>query len=93
VPAGVEPGQQPLGSVCVEDQQCNQDEGAAVCCVAPGCSGPCECRLEDACSAAGREHVCSTSADCGDKVCCEVDFGGVKQRACLPAASCTGTKL
>jgi hypothetical protein len=87
-------GGQPIGSLCVNDQNCSQAQGKTVCCAMPGCVAPCECQLETSCPGGTPFLPCNTSADCnqfgGGKVCCEVQSGGSTMRFCTKQNGCSG---
>jgi hypothetical protein len=91
---GTADGGQPIGSLCVNDQNCNQSQGKTVCCAMPGCVAPCECQLETNCPGGTPFLPCQTSADCskfgGGKVCCEVQTGGSTMRFCTKQNGCSG---
>jgi hypothetical protein len=78
-------GTQPVGSVCVNDQNCSQAQGAAVCCMN-------ECALASMCSR-GQFLACKTRSDCaaygGGKVCCDVPG----MRFCTKPSACTGQQI
>ncbi|HTM44571.1 MAG TPA: hypothetical protein VL137_06425, partial [Polyangiaceae bacterium] len=90
-------GTQPLGALCVNNSQCSQSQGASVCCVAAGCSAPCECTLQSDCPANTAYLQCATTADCaqygGGKICCEVMTSQDTMRFCTKQSACTGTIL
>lgn len=87
-------GGQPIGALCVNDTNCSQAQGKAVCCAADGCVAPCECQLEANCPGGSAFLPCNTGADCkkygGGKVCCEVQTGGSSMRFCTKQNGCSG---
>lgn len=90
-------GTQPLGALCNQDRQCSQEQGDAVCCVAEGCSSPCECTLATACPGGNFFIECTSKQDCtpygGGKVCCEVGAGADVMRFCTKQSGCNGNVL
>jgi len=90
-------GTQQLGGLCTLDQHCSQAQGSAVCCVAEGCTSPCECALESDCANGAFYLACSNAQDCsqygGGKVCCEAGSGANAMRYCTKQSACAGTVL
>lgn len=94
---GTASGGLPPGSVCANDSNCSQSAGPAVCCVAPGCGGPCECRLTADCPTGTPFLPCNSAADCaafgGGKVCCKATSGGQTMQYCTKENGCPGVTL
>jgi hypothetical protein len=90
-------GTQPLGALCVNNQQCSQQQGAATCCVADGCTAPCECALVTDCPQGTFYLQCDDTQDCGQygggKICCETGSGANVMRYCTKQNGCAGTVL
>jgi hypothetical protein len=90
-------GGQPLGALCVNDSNCNQASGTAVCCVVEGCPAPCECALTTQCPEGTLFLPCNATADCnqfgGGKICCEMGSGANVMRFCTKQNGCAGTIL
>ena len=88
-------GGQPIGALCVNNTNCSQSQGKAVCCTVSGCAAPCECLLEANCPGGAPYLPCTVGADCnrygGGKLCCEVRAGSATQRFCTKSNGCTGT--
>ena len=88
---------QPIGAICVNDSNCSQAQGMAVCCATPACTGPCECRLAADCPKSGLFLECKGAADCGafggGKVCCQVGSGSQTMQYCTKPSGCPGVVL
>ena len=88
---------QPVGAICVNDANCNQSQGMAVCCAIPTCTGPCECRLAANCPKSGLFLECKGAADCssfgGGKVCCQAGSGSQAMQYCTKPSGCPGVVL
>jgi hypothetical protein len=88
---------QPIGAICVNDSNCSQSQGMAICCATPTCMGPCECRLPADCPKNGLFLECKGAADCGayggGKVCCQVTSGSQSMQYCTKPSGCSGTVL
>jgi hypothetical protein len=82
-----------LGGVCALSENCSQAQGAAVCCEAEGCAGPCMCVLAEDCSMNGSYLPCEAEADCepfgGGRVCCVAG----DMHYCTKPSGCAGDTL
>ncbi|HJZ88199.1 MAG TPA: hypothetical protein VKN99_23655 [Polyangia bacterium] len=89
-------GGQPLGSICVNDTQCDQSQGMAICCKLPQCSSFCACTLSAMCPGGTMWLPCNSTADCaqfGGKVCCRESAGGQTVQFCTKQSGCSGMVL
>lgn len=79
-------GTQPLGALCANDGNCNQDMGEAVCCVN-------SCELVQDCPESPGYLPCNSRSDCaqygGGKICCDVGA----QRFCTKQSACSGDAI
>lgn len=88
----------PVGAFCVQNAQCDQSGGMAVCCASDTCSGiPCECLLQTDCAEPSLAIECAQGSDCdhigGNKVCCRPSGGGVANQFCTKPSACNGETL
>jgi hypothetical protein len=83
-------GTQPLGSICANDGNCSQTEGAAVCCQST-------CALQADCPGGTFYLACESGSDCdrysGGFLCCRANAGGEPMQYCTKQNGCLGTPV
>ncbi|HWA71140.1 MAG TPA: hypothetical protein VG937_02330 [Polyangiaceae bacterium] len=83
-------GTQPLGAICANDTNCDQSQGAALCCRST-------CTLSEQCPTSTTYLPCKSTADCGayggGKLCCEVTTSTNIMRFCTKQSACSGKVL
>jgi hypothetical protein len=83
-------GTQSLGAICANDTNCDQSQGAALCCRST-------CTLSEQCPTSTTYLPCKSAADCatygGGKLCCEVTTSTDVMHFCTKQSACSGKVL